>query len=447
MKNNHTMLLDEVFIYFILSLITILLIRIKTMKQYILFVLSIFTSFLLRASYWDKKELSQEAVVIVPVADMTGDALSCVERSLEVQYASIPVSWGNKLETCKRIHQLLFNEVVRVVERKDGQVKCQVPNAFWENAQGNRFNEFWTLEKNLCYLKDLKESGNLSAIPQPYSENFVPQDLTKTILLEGILTLTKPWFDKETGIWYSAGTRFVLIPAQTSVGSYLVEIFYNSVKNKKILSIPQEYALVSYSKQYTISRDTLIKVLKQWAENDPKKIPYVWGGCSCIALCNPYNAKKETITSGTQELTYWSRPEEDTPYTGYDCSSLILRSTQICGMPYFFKNTTTAAKHLRSLAPTETLQNGDIIWIPGHVLVVSDVPTGECIDSRGYDPGYGFVQAIKIEKVFQNITNFDQLVEAYRKQLPLNLLSRDGSLSKEVKEYKLLSLKSIYDKE
>ncbi len=381
------------------------------MKRYS-FLLSLFIPFILHAGYWDSKELSQEAVVIIPVADMTGEALS-LEKSLEEQYAAIPVSWGNKLETCKRIHQLIFNEVVRVVEKKDGQVKCQVPNAFWEDVAGNRYNEFWTLEKNLCYLKDLKEAGNLSAIPQPYAENFVPKNLSKNVLVDGILTLIRPWLDEETSTWYSAGTRFVPMPVQTSASSYVVEVLHYPTQKKRIVAIPHEYALIFYSKQYTVSRDTFVKVLKQWAQNNPNKIPYVWGGSTYISLCDPYNAKKETVVQGTQELTYWSRPE-GAPHTGCDCSGLILRVAQSCGMPYFFKNTTTAAKNLRPLMPTEMLQNGDIIWIPGHVLVVSDALIGECVDSRGYDPGYGYVQTLPIGEVFEGITTFEQLVHSYR---------------------------------
>jgi hypothetical protein len=402
----------------------------------------IFLIFSLSAGYWDTKKLSSEAVVCVPVAEMVGEPLTFAELD-EEQYPSFPVSWSNKTAACPRIHQLLFNEVVKVIERKEGQVKCQLPHVFYETMDGKRLNEFWTLEKNLCFLTTIKEE-DLLVIPQPYAENFVPEKLEKAVSLEGVLTLTKPWFDEAAHVWYSAGTRFVLAETVEPNESYIVEILDYQAKQKRMMAIPNDSALIHYGKEYASDKLGFIKILKAWASNAPKKIPYVWGGCSCIDLCDLSNAKKGEITKGDEKLTYWTRPCEGKLHTGFDCSGLILRAAQACGMPYFFKNTTTILKHLQPLGAAETVQEGDIIWISGHVMVISDVQAGECIEARGYDSGYGVVQAIALGELFEDIKNFGDLLKAYKEQRPLKLLNKDHTVGKEIKEFKILTLKSIY---
>ena len=127
------------------------------------------------------------------------------------------------------------------------------------------------------------------------------------------------------------------------------------------------------------------------------------------------------------------------PATGFDCSGVILRAAQIAGLPYFYKNTVTILNNLKPLTATDELADGDLIWLPAHIMVVSDVAQQLCIEARHYAHGYGKVHEIPIQKVFGNIPHYAALKQAHLNQTPIDRLDRQGQVRQQVK-IKLLKL-------
>lgn len=407
----------------------------------------LFASFLyisaIRAGYWQEKPLDNEAVVVVPLADMVGMPFESLGKSTEEQYSAIPFCWyGNNL-SCLRIHQLIFNEVVKIVDEKDNQIKCQLPNTFYYAKDGSLRNEFWTHKKYLLFLKELQNSpAMLFLVPPPYAENFTIKEFNKNTYTTNILTLIKPWQDPLTDIVYSAGTRFVYLEKeQVLEGSFIINIIDYIHKTITVAKIPKEYATINYDNCPTTYRYNFLKVLRLWASYKTNKISYVHGGCSFIDTYDPSNIHVVTNERGS----YWDRTAQP-PYSGYDCSGLLLRAAQACGLPYFFKNTVTIHKFMRPLKNNELPQEGDIIWFFGHILVINRLEPAECIEAGRYESGEGAVHILRLSEIFENIRDFNQLHEAYTKQIPLKLLHRDSTVRKEISELVIFSLDSIYDK-
>lgn len=99
----------------------------------------------------------QEALIIVPVADLVGSPLGG-ER-----YQDLPFSGAN----CSRIHQSLFNERVIIVEDREHEVKVKIPNFYYlQDESLIPQNTFWTLKKNLLVLDEHKKIDR-KKIPPP----------------------------------------------------------------------------------------------------------------------------------------------------------------------------------------------------------------------------------------------------------------------------------------
>ncbi len=81
------------------------------------------------------------------------------------------------------------------------------------------------------------------------------------------------------------------------------------------------------------------------------------------------------MASGARVSVYERTECTQHPMSGFDCAGIISRAAQMCGIPYYFKNTYTLAHYLKSLSIDTHLQEGDLIWIPGHVMIVSDLKT------------------------------------------------------------------------
>lgn len=400
------------------------------MSKSLLFItVSLFFS-LIKAGYWDQQELSTEAMVIVPVTNAAEEQIikeygdSYMMPVLEMQEDGKIISL--------RSYQPLFNEVVKVIEVKEDEVCCLLNNAYYYTSEGVRSNIFWMPKKDIMYLKDLKQKVDpLDAVPAPYSENF-----SKRVFVDGILTLAFPWCDYETGTWYSAGTRFVRIASQDTEEAYAVKMIDFASYSVKVALVPKKDAVVIYSK------DNFVRLLKCWTTS-ASKIPYVWGGCSFISLVEPDNFISEVNIKNGQKVTFWHRPESK-PYTGFECASLILRAAQVCGMPYFCKTTVAALSNLRELNESDTLEEGDLIWYPIHIMVVGDLKKNELIEARGYPHGFGIVQSIHISKFFEGVHSFEELLKAYKAKQPLKILNKAGHVCKQITQMKILKLNSIY---
>lgn len=382
---------------------------------------------------WDNAYLTQEAVVVVPVADIATKPLQSLEPNVAVDkiYEALEFSPERGIDACPRVHQIIFNEVVKVKQEVGDEVECELFNTFYETDK-EKVSSFWTLKKNLVFLNKIKNiTGSLDFVPQQYC------DLqTGGVYLDNILTLDTPWFDTETKKYYSAGTRFVRLQDFDTSSKYAVMLFDAKDNTCKKCLIAKEFAVVDYTNKV----ETFVKILKKWSYKGAKKVPFVLGGCSYINLLDAQEFKLVESKRGDVDIAFWVRLSDERPRTGFDCSGLILRAAQIAGLPYFYKNTTTMAKHLRPMHVSEKLQNGDILWFHGFSIVFSDIKNNEIITSFGYASGHGVLLATEISKVFENIKTCDELVDLYHQNAPLKLLNAKGEFVREISKFIIFKL-------
>lgn len=175
-------------------------------------------------------------------------------------------------------------------------------------------------------------------------------------------------------------------------------------------------------------------------------IPYVWGGCSYTTLCTDPYFQLKTVRSKhrphAKPRRYFEYPTCHTqPYNGFDCAGLILRAAQASGIPYFYKNTFTILQNLEPLQPEDQIANGDLIWLPAHIMIISDVEQNLCIEARHYAQGYGKVHETPIHKIFKDINNYQDLRAAHFSQNLIDRLNRHQKSAQKVK-IKILKLKT-----
>ena len=130
----------------------------------------------------------------------------------------------------------------------------------------------------------------------------------------------------------------------------------------------------------------------------------------------------------------------DSPYTGYDCSELIMRMAQLAGINFVWKTSQVMSEQCAPLTSDGFLEDGDLIWFPGHIVIVSSIANNEIIEARGYGSGYGCVHRIKLSECFKGIETYDNLVDAYFSQTPLFLCDKQGEVTKELPVFKILKL-------
>jgi len=346
---------------------------------------------------------SYQAVVVTRVADLVGEPFvpppttKNSAHSVKKAYQKLTVT-NRPNKSCLRIHQLLFNELVDIIDERDHQVcltfrgvLCQTP------ATTEPQTTFWSLKSNFVRTDTLPEDIR-AAIPPPIDFSN-PLSTNR----EHIIGLAKPWYDATSKHTFSVGTRFVA-KKRTSKKSTTKQCTVTIVNPIKKLSyhvnIPTAVCMKDSQRN---KRHAFINILKQWA-HESTPIPYVLGGCSYVPSPHPHLI---------------------TPFCGFDCSGLIVRAAQLCGLPYFFKNTYTIEHNAQAICPDQA-KNGDLLWLPGHVMIISDLKNNLLIEARGYDHGYGKVHEIAVHNVFENIANYDDLMKAIQTHTPLRRLNSAG---------------------
>ena len=111
----------------------------------------------------------------------------------------------------------------------------------------------------------------------------------------------------------------------------------------------------------------------------------------------------------------------------------------MAGLPYTFKTTAMLEKYGKLFKRSDTIQNGDLIWIKGHVVIITDKDNNLVTEAAGYESSGGKVQTITIEKMFKDIYTLNDLLDAYYKKKLVTRLDRFGKDFKEspVKLFKL----------
>ena len=350
----------------------------------------------------------EKAVIVYPVIEMNNSFPPTPDNS--------PICPDTDMG-CKRSHQGLHNEVVDIIEQKDTSVKISYKNIAYRTD--GSLSTFWVDAKNIIRLKDLENSEVLQTIPHvDYGQ-------------EPTVVLIYPWKN------FSVGTRFKHVPAQD--GQFDFAIMRGDYTNNSVVcdSIPHDCAIQEIQQDAQSSRKLFVEnvrnlIARVALDNPSCVIPYVWGGSSFIY---PY-----VDTDFYSEDGFWQRQGQRDPYTGYDCSELVMRMAQIAGLNFPWKTTTAIKNSKRPLGQHDILENGDLIWIAGHVMIVSDIEQNELIEARGYGSGYGCIHTIKLNEIFQDVVTYDDLLTLYYAHASLNLKKRDGEFLKTVGEFLLLKL-------
>lgn len=383
------------------------------------------------------------AITIVPIADLVGDSLQNISNSSEITngYKALPVC-GHHLNGCLRLHQSIFNEQITIIEEKGDEVRIKITNLFFEQENSLiKYDTFWSLRSNFIPISELKKNNiSLDSFPQPIIAQVPPKNY-KT------LTLIYPWYNKDTKTTYSAGTRFVIARKNNNKKTICVYVF--NPHNKKVIHSQIPTSLYYINEELTDNHQKIqdfVSILKKWAHPLNGFIPYVWGGISFVTTCNDTQFTKKTVKAvNNLQTTVYSWPSCDhAPKSGFDCTGLVARAAQIVDIPYYFKNTTTLTKYLKPLAIDQLPEEGDLIWFPGHVLVIADCKQNTIIEARSYGQGFGKVHELPINKAFKGINSIQELALAFHHKKPLERLDSLGMPVQHITQFKIFSLKSVW---
>lgn len=382
-----------------------------------------------------------QAFTKVPIVDLIGNSVPDISQTKDINsyYNNLPIC-GQTAQDCRRMHQLLFNEKITIVEQKDDEVAVQISSVFYEPKDSLQRNSiYWSLKKNFITIDELKRMGiSQEHFPDPIdynNDNFFKESKKK------IAVLISPFWDCKTGQLFSVGTRFVI--AKTNKDTLSVYIFDPKKSQMSMSVLPLSYAHIeNFHENRSKKKRDFVLLLKKWS-NAASIIPYVLGGCSYTHRYADENFKLLKKTESGKERSFYERSLcFQNPKNGFDCTGLVFRAAHICGIPYYYKNSTTVIKNLR-LVTDENFDEGDLIWIPGHIMVIADKKNNTLIEARGYDHGYGKLQEIALEKVFKNISTFSQLFDSLKKKKQLQRLNSKGDVVQHIDQYKILKLDSL----
>lgn len=354
----------------------------------------------------------KRAVFIKPVTDL------CTRQICnDTAFASLD------MVSCHRSHQALFNEVCYVLAEKKDAIQILLPNVIYTKKPGEQ-STFWAPRSALLLIN------------HKYAHVFPAPISITTVIGKNTLVLVMPFEDPVTKKTYSAGTRFVRHAHKDTKKNYGIKLYNAQHKKVALTRVPKNIARIESSISPEQAQRDFVQLLYSWAQLKQGVIPYVWGGSSFI-----YTQQDGTFFADEHSNVYY---ENRLPAFGYDCSELILRAAQISGIPYFCKVTAVIPEYLKELRKGEKLSEGDLLWHSGHVMVVGNIQRNELVESRGYITKYGKVQVIELNKIFEGVNTYDDLLQKYYTKTPLKLLYQDGTLYKLVTDFKIFKLSSVW---
>ncbi len=374
---------------------------------------------------------AQKGVVLKPIIDLVGYPIA----DNRISYHNLPSAGGlqQSHDICPRTHQLLYNETVEIIKQTETEYCIKVPHLFYVTTNnGNPQSTFWTHKKNITLYSQLSKKAQ-SSIPEPYTK--------KKNTDQKILVLLKPSHNRRLSYTFSAGTRFICSLKNNNKRYFSVYAICPKTLQPITLKIPRSDAIIIKENDRQATQALFVTLLKSWAHL-PGTIPYIWGGCSLTDMLHSDRFKEEFFNNiyNTHEHT----TIKEQPKSGFDCTGLILRAAQAAGLPYYYKNSTTIVRYLKPVTSLDNLQEGDLIWIPGHIMAIADLKKNTIIEARHYNDGYGKVHEIKLNYLFKDIATFADLYDAIAQHKLLYRLTREGKVSKTIMQAKILSIDSCY---
>lgn len=380
---------------------------------------------------------SEKGFIIAPVTDALGSPFTRLE-----QYRHIPLCGGGKPSAnCPRLHQLLFNEPVTVLNEQDGQYLVSISNVFYVTPANlkEQCTTYWVPKSTVITQTQLQKYDlPPSLFPEPI--RFTDGNINTS---PTTIALILPWYEPTTQFTFSVGTRFKLLHPRPRNNAYTVTLF--NPKNGSVITahIPTSHAFkMDPLLSGTERKGIMVKILRLWSTMNRGFIPYVLGGCSFTTLCqSDFVEMRDNPLSPTSwyEIPGYSM----TPKTGFDCSGLVMRAAQIVGLAIFYKNTTTLGAYLVPLAITNASPElADLILIPGHVMVIADTSTTHptLLEARGYPHMYGKIQELPLNKVFKDIDTYAQLNEAYREKKTIYRIDKDGVVRDTIRDWSIVRI-------
>lgn len=370
---------------------------------------------------------------------VTDIAMEAVSEPLATQkgkgafnYSNLPFSKVGGYDDWLRVHQLIFNQVVTLKRRQGKEALVEIPNMVVKMSKkgGPQFLNSWVQVSGLTSLKEIKNRKNdLAKLPiAEFNKNKYP-----------VLTLTKPFYSSKLKKHFSAVTKFTynkILRDQVEVN------VFNAKKMRfETMFLPRSLCYFNYAKRSRAHKlKEYIKLLESWSKNKDGFIPYVFGGASWLESYKkdqPYRVKGGHSRRG----------KKLTPVSGMDCSTMLYLAALVTDIPYYAKNTTTLANQLETFKKGDHLEPGDLIWVPGHVQLISKVgDRAYMIEARGYSAGFGKVHCLPMEKLLKGHKGTKTLERAFLKGQDLVFLNKAGGIHGTFKNWKLLKFRSIFDR-
>jgi hypothetical protein len=363
-------------------------------------------------------------IVVTPIADLVGSPIQTFfpEMSVDKAYQQLVLCGAEKKLWigCPRLHQLIAHEMVEVLDQTQNEYKIKTPHLFYvTGATQEQHNCFWTDKKNIVLVEELEQNKTVSLAQFPSFNKNNPT-----------IVLVKPFFDNKTNQTYSVGTRFVC----KQITNKQATIFTYDPQNHKGSSTKIDahyYCLQPKTEEQ--QKKLFVRLLKYWTQ--PEHIAYVFGGCSFTEPCSKNFEKK---TADHKPLAYTRIESENKTKNGFDCAGIIVRAAQAAGLDFPYKNTHTIKECLPHLSIADQIVEGDLIWIPGHVMAVSNTKEHRLVEARSYSHGYGIVQEIELCKVFKDIKTYDDLLQAFKTKTKIQRLDSSGVVRDTISDLKLI---------
>lgn len=379
------------------------------------------------------------ALIISPVVDVLGNAPDAFKSKVENsrRYRNIPFSHTaidyKKVKWSSRLHQLLFNQLVYVVKEHANEALVEIPELTLKpNPTELAYNlKGWISKKHLIFLDQMQRRGfDFETLPAFKGSHF------KSFFL------LKPHFVKELGIKYSVATEFVI--QNESKEHWIVPVFQANKMENTLIYFPKNKCLVNKEMGFEEKINRFLSILHIWAQSKEGFIPYVLGGSSCTDLINNKKVIVEIVKTLHKKGVMYKRPWNwKRPASGLDCSSMIYLAARMAGLPYNFKNTSSLKNQLKEIQANEPIEPGDLLWIPGHVMVLSRVDKSlSFIHAAGYSLNYGRVCEIQSKDLFRSVHKASDLISLKRRRQALQLLNAKGEVAKIVNTWKILKIRS-----
>lgn len=364
----------------------------------------------------------------VPVADLLGAPIKSFFKITPAHQAYKHIPYGDKRGdfACPRMAQLIFNELVEILEKKGDEIKIRVPHIKYP-ANNKWHDTYWTLASNIT----------------PFSSSirkFIPSDTSDTI------TLKKTLYNPQTQLVYPAGTKFVKTFRRRSRHRHSVHIYDAQSKTVTLGYIPKAACVVIDEQDTQNQQQYFVSLCKEWAHQKDKFIPYVFGGSSISPPLKHDTFITKKVTFTPKSAVFYERPSADQDIRmGVDCARIFTRAAQMSGIPLYATNTKAFKKTLRSLKKGEMIQEGDLVLWRGHIVMISNVEKGLLVEARSYDDGYGKVHEIPFSEQLEGINTTQDLANAHFLKPRITRLNKMGKKSHFIYDLEILKLSSIWE--